>query len=158
MKKRIRLTNENDPLTQTDQVLAGFEQLNQLSRQPIDKSTSQQPIKSTSQLVDPVEEAIPLKSAENKPFGGIAGQQVDLLTSQLVGKSILKKATFQLDNDILQELDQLHLKLQLEYGKAATPYKEVIVEEAIARFLAELNANEAKLLQDLDARQKKRDR
>jgi hypothetical protein len=44
----------------------------------------------------------------------------------------------------------------MENGKAEAPYKEVIVEEAIARFLAEINDNEAQLFQDFSARQKSR--
>ncbi len=33
-KKRARLTDDNDPLSSTDQVLAGFEQLSQSTGQP----------------------------------------------------------------------------------------------------------------------------
>lgn len=40
-KKRARLTDDNDPLSQTDQVLAGFEQASQPATQKAKKSTSQ---------------------------------------------------------------------------------------------------------------------
>jgi hypothetical protein len=140
MRKRIRLTDENDPLTQTEQVLAGFEQVSKLASQQVEKLTSQDSGSPQSQ-----------KSTE------LDTQQADLLGSQQVDKSVLKKATFQIDSQILQQLDRLHLKFQMENGKAEAPYKEVIVEEAIARFLAEINDNEAQLLQDLSARQKSRD-
>lgn len=132
MRKRARLTDENDPLTQTDQVLAGFEQVKKLESQKADKSESQK--------------------SEN-----LAVQQSSLPESPIVDKLILKKATFQFNSEILQQLDKLHLRMQMERGKAETPYKEVIVEEAIARFLAEINDNESQILQDLSARQKIRD-
>lgn len=139
MRKRIRLTDENDPLTQTEQVLAGFEQVSKLASQQVEKSTSQDS-----------------GSSQNQEFTGLDSQQVSLLGSQQVDKSVLKKATFQIDSQILQQLDRLHLKFQMENGKAEAPYKEVIVEEAITRFLAEINDNEAQLFQDLSARQKSR--
>jgi hypothetical protein len=140
MRKRIRLTDENDPLTQTEQVLAGFEQVSKLASQQVEKSTSQES-----------------GSLQSQGSTGLDAQQVDLSGGQLVDKLILKKATFQIDSQVLQQLDRLHLKFQMENGKAEAPYKEVIVEEAIARFLAEINDNEAQLLQDLSARQKSRD-
>jgi hypothetical protein len=140
MRKRIRLTDENDPLTQTEQVLAGFEQVSKLASQQVEKSTSQES-----------------ESLQNQSSTGLDAQQVDLSGGQLVDKLVLKKATFQIDSQVLQQLDRLHLKFQMQNGKAEAPYKEVIVEEAIARFLAEINDNEAQLLQDLSARQKSRD-
>jgi hypothetical protein len=139
MRKRIRLTDENDPLTQTEQVLAGFEQVSKLASQQVEKSTSQES-----------------GSLQSQGSTGLDAQQVDLSGGQLVDKLVLKKATFQIDSQVLQQLDRLHLKFQMENGKAEAPYKEVIVEEAIARFLAEINDNEAQLLQDLSARQKSR--
>lgn len=140
MRKRIRLTDENDPLTQTEQVLAGFEQVSKLASQQVNKLTSQES-----------------RSLQNQGSTGLDAQQVDLSGGQLVDKLVLKKATFQIDSQVLRQLDRLHLKFQMENGKAEAPYKEVIVEEAITRFLAEINDNEAQLLQDLNARQKSRD-
>jgi hypothetical protein len=140
MRKRIRLTDENDPLTQTEQVLAGFEQVSKLASQQVDKSTSQEP-----------------GSLQNQGSTGLDAQQVDLSGGQLVDKLVLKKATFQIDSQVLQQLDRLHLKFQMENGKAEAPYKEVIVEEAIARFLIEIDDNKSQLFQDLSARQKSRD-
>jgi hypothetical protein len=140
MRKRIRLTDENDPLTQTEQVLAGFERVSKLASQQVEKSTSQKS-----------------GSLQSQGSTGLDAQQVDLSGGQLVDKLVLKKATFQIDSQVLQQLDRLHLKFQMENGKAEAPYKEVIVEEAITRFLAEINDNEAQLFQDLSARQKSRD-
>ncbi len=156
MRKRIRLTDENDPLTQTEQVLAGFEQVSKLASQQVKKSTSQKSKERDPQQVDLLtsQDSGDPASQESK---GLDVQQVNFLESQLVDKLVLKKATFQIDGQVLQQLDKLHLKFQLENGKAEAPYKEVIVEEAIARFLAEINGNEAQLLQDLSTRQKSRD-
>jgi hypothetical protein len=109
MRKRIRLTDENDPLTQTEQVLAGFEQVSKLASQQVEKLTSQD--SGSPQSQKPTE---------------LDAQQVSLSGSQQVDKSVLKKATFQIDSQILQQLDRLHLKFQMENGKAEAPYKEFI--------------------------------
>lgn len=77
--------------------MAGFEQFNPSTRQPVDPSTSQ--------------------------------------------KSVTRKATFQLDETVVKQLDRFHLQLQLDLGKSDAPYKEVIVEEAIARLLEEADEN-----------------
>ena len=58
---------------------------------------------------------------------------------------------------VLQQLDTFHLQLQLELGKANAPYKEVIVEEAIARLLEQANQNRAKLIAALEQRQQRRE-
>jgi len=130
-KRRVRLNDENDPLSSTDKVLAGFEQLSQSTSQPDDKSTSQQVNKSTT-------------------------QPDDKLTRQQVNKSAIRKATFQLSEAVLQQLDKFHLQLQLELGKGSAPYKEVIVEEAITRLLEQAQENPEELIAVLRQRQEKR--
>lgn len=65
----------------------------------------------------------------------------------------LKKATFQLDKAVLTKLEKFVLGLQLELGKENAPYKEVIVEEAIERLLAQ---DSSKLLKALERRQRRR--
>ncbi|MBD1803956.1 hypothetical protein H6F98_00490 [Microcoleus sp. FACHB-SPT15] len=122
-KRRARLNDENDPLSSTDKVLAGFEQLSQSASQPDDKLTS---------------------------------QQVSNTTSQPADKSRIRKATFQLSEAVLQQLDKFHLQLQLELGKSSAPYKEVIVEEAIAQFLEQAGSNRDELLKALRSRQERR--
>jgi hypothetical protein len=112
-KRRARLS-DNDPLSSTDKVLAGFEQFNS-SRQPVNPSTSQH-----------------------------------------VEKSVTRKATFQLDETVVKQLDRFHLQLQLDLGKSDAPYKEVIVSEAIARLLKEADENRDELLEALRQRQQKR--
>ncbi len=130
-KRRARLNEENDPLSSTDKVLAGFEQLSQSASQPDDLLTSQQ---------------------VSKP----ASQPDDLLTSQQVNKTAIRKATFQLSVAVLQQLDKFHLQLQLELGKGSAPYKEVIVEEAIAQLLEQAQDNPEELIAVLRLRQEKR--
>jgi hypothetical protein len=130
-KRRARLNDENDPLSSTDKVLAGFEQFNKPTSQPDDKSTSQQ---------------------FNKP----TTQPDDKLTSQQVNKSTIRKTTFQLSVAVLQQLEKFHLQLQLELGKGSAPYKEVIVEEAITRLLEQAQENPEELIAVLRLRQEKR--
>ena len=110
-KRRARLS-DNDPLSSTDKVLAGFEQFNPSASQQVNPSTSQ--------------------------------------------KSVTRKATFQLDETVVKQLDRFHLQLQLDLGKSDAPYKEVIVSEAIARLLEEADENRDELLEALRQRQQKR--
>jgi hypothetical protein len=57
---------------------------------------------------------------------------------------------------VLEDLDRFQLQLQLELGKANTPYKEVIVEEAIAQWLAQAEKSPDKVLKGLQQRQRER--
>lgn len=118
-KRRARLS-DNDPLSSTDKVLAGFEQFNPSALSEAERSTSQQVNPSTSQ------------------------------------KSVTRKATFQLDETVVKQLDRFHLQLQIDLGKSDAPYKEVIVEFAIARLLEEADENRDELLEALRQRQQKR--
>lgn len=67
----------------------------------------------------------------------------------------LKKATYQLDASVLERLDRTYLKMSLDRGKQATPYKEVLVETAINLFLDKLEEDPSFLELAL-SRQKKR--
>lgn len=129
VKRRARLTDENDPLSSTDQVLAEFEQLSKSTSQPVRKLAIQPEDKSDSQQAN---------NSETQPDE----------------KSTIRKATFQLNEAVLQQLERFHLQLQLELGKVSTPYKEVIVEEAIARLLEQVNENRDELVSALQERQK----
>lgn len=127
VKPRARVS-DNDPLSPTDRVIAGFEQYNKPASEQANHSASSQLNKSSGQLVS--------KLASEK------------------GKSLtLRKATFQLNEEVLKQLDVLHLQLQLELGKAEAPYKEVIVEEAIVELLKQ---DRAKMIEALMERQKER--
>ena len=196
VKRRARL-EDNDPLSSTDRVLAGFEQ--------ISKSASQQSNQSTSQEADALEGqeeiakheiriAPDLVSSEpeitSQQSDKLTIQPVDNLTSQqpiaekLVATDItinretasqqsdksaiqqvdniekpkLRKSTFQISETVLLQLDQVHLTLQLELGKAIAPYKEVIVEEALVRLLEQFVDDRSGLIEVLVSRQKSRDK
>lgn len=114
-KRRARITEENDPLNQTDAVLVAIEQASKPETQPDSKPTSQQ---------------------ANKPT--------------------IRKATFQLSEALLEQLETYHLKLQLELGKVNAPYKEVIVEEAISQFLDRGSDQKDEQIAHLQMRQQNR--
>jgi hypothetical protein len=232
VKRRARL-EDNDPLSSTDRVLAGFEQIsksasqqsnqltsqeadvlegqeeiakhelgiapdlvssepeitrqqpNKLTIQPVDNSTSQQPIaeklvatdditinkeitsqqldKSTSQQNSNITSQQPTmeQSAQVTINREITSQQSDKSTSQQfdnIEKPKLRKSTFQISETVLLRLDQVHLTLQLELGKAIAPYKEVIVEEALVRLLEQFGDDRLGLIEVLVSRQKSRDK
>ena len=231
VKKRARL-EDNDPLSSTDRVLAGFEQLSKSVSQQSDKSTSQQPRteqitingerasqqfdKLTSQQDGNTTGQQPMikqitsngeiasqqsnKSTSQQPMikqiisngerasqqsnkltshqdgnttsqqpmikqiisnGETTSQQSNKLTSQQDGnieKPKLRKSTFQISETVLLQLDQVHLKMQLEWGKASAPYKEVIVEEALVRLLEQFADDRLGLMEVLVSRQKSRDK
>jgi hypothetical protein len=131
-------------LSSTDKVLAGFEQLSQSASQPDDKLTSQQLSKTTTQPDDKL---------TSQQLSKTTTQPDDKLTSQQVN---IRKATFQLSEAVLQQLDKFHLQLQLELGKSSAPYKEVIVEEALVRLLEQAQENPEELIAVLRQRQEKR--
>jgi len=105
---------------------------------PVDQSTPPPVNSSASQ---PASESI------NQP----ATQDASKQTSQQADK--LRKATFKLSQSILEQLDTFHLQLQLELGKANAPYKEVIVEEAIAQFLEQIPQERNSVIAKLQERQ-----
>jgi hypothetical protein len=123
-KRRVRLNDDNDPLSLTDQVLRGYEKASTGGNEEDNKSKS---------------------------------QEVNTPTTQQVDKSELRKSTFQLNKAVSERLDTFHLELQLKLGKAAAPYKEVIVEEAISRLLEEAKENKADVIRRLRDRQEKRE-
>jgi hypothetical protein len=178
-KRRARLTDSNDPLNLTDKVLAGFEQVsqstsqqaNKLASQEDDLSVSQQTNKLASQPSSATVKRSPLadlRSQSPSPNPPLAdkpesqesikstSQEADNSTSQLANKLNLRKSTFQISEAVLDSLDQLHLQLQLELGKANAPYKEEIVEFAIVQLLEQANSNRAQLMEALLKRHKQR--
>jgi hypothetical protein len=123
--------------------------------QQLDKSTSQQDINITSQ--QPTME----QSAQVTINREITSQQSDKSAIQQfdnIEKPKLRKSTFQISETVLLQLDQLHLTLQLELGKAIAPYKEVIVEEALVRLLEQFADDRSGLIEVLVSRQKSRDK
>ncbi|MEH2293390.1 hypothetical protein [Nostoc sp.] len=196
-KRRARLNDDNDPLSSTDKVLAGFEQISKsasqqdevstskeadkltsqpdklLTSQKSDKSASQQDEVSTSKEADKLtsqqsksEHTFEASTSQqnNTPIiqlnSNSTSQKTNLLTSQQVNleKVSLRKSTFQISEEVLHQLDKLHLTLQLELGKANAPYKEVIVEEALVQLLESFNSDRVTLIEVLMSRQKSRDK
>jgi hypothetical protein len=213
--KRARITDRN-PLTATDGVIAGYEQVNkstsqspEMKEQQDDQSTSEQVSKLasqqaentasqqddqstsqdnsavrekttdnpaseevsklTSQLVDnsiltrrepdnlASEEVDKLAVASDRPESDKStSQQSDKLASQQVSKPIIRKATFQVDAAILEALDRYHLQLQIEMGRRNTPYKEIVVEEAIAQWLERAAKSPDRAVKSLLKRQEQR--
>jgi hypothetical protein len=136
-------------LSSTDKVLAGFEQLSQSKSQPVSKTTSQQVSQSNPQ---------PDVKLVNQPKDNdkLTSQPASKPTTKPADKSAMRKATFQLNEAVLQQLDKFHLQLQLELGKGSAPYKEVIVEEAIAQLLEQAQSNPEELIAVLRQRQEMR--
>lgn len=196
-KRRARLNDDNDPLSSTDKVLAGFEQISKstsqqdevstsqeadkltnqpdklLTSQKVDKPTSQQDEVSTSQEADKstrqqskseytfeASTSQPDSTPIIQPNSNSTSEKANFLTSQQVNveKVSLRKSTFQISEEVLHQLDKLHLTLQLELGKAHAPYKEVIVEEALVQLLESFNSDRAALIEVLMSRQKSRDK
>jgi hypothetical protein len=224
VKRRARL-EDNDPLSSTDKVLAGFEQMSKSASQQSNQSTSQeadvlagqqvitpdlaspesetasqQSDKLTIQQVDNLASQQPI--AEKLVATGITingestSQQLDKSTSQQdsnitsqqptmeqsaqvtinrettsqqsdkstiqqvdsIEKPKLRQSTFQISETVLLQLDQMHLTLQLELGKAIAPYKEVIVEEALVRLLEQFVDDRPGLIEVLVSRRKSRDK
>jgi hypothetical protein len=95
---------------------------------------------------DPLEsktDSILSSFSENKQVNKVESQELNTLASQEVKKPIkttskLKKATYKLSEEVIERLDRYHLKLNLDRGKKNTPYKEVLVEEAISFYLDQL--------------------
>jgi hypothetical protein len=212
--KRARITDRN-PLTATDEVIAGYEQVNKsasqtsevkeqpdnqttseqvdklasqqaenITSQQSDKPTSQNDLverdnssdnpateqvsKSTSQLVeDPIltsqepdnptsQEVNKLEVASDRESDKSTSQQSDKLATQQVSKPIIRKATFQVDAAILAALDRYHLQLQIEMGRRNAPYKEILVEEAIAQWLERAAKSPDRAVKSLLKRQEQR--
>jgi hypothetical protein len=172
MSKRARIIDKN-PLSQTDSVLDSFQQYSKPASQQVEKSTRQevettesdQPIAEEQSPSPAVEEAKPSRKSTRQKVEKLTSQQAgfsegepgNLSGSQEVDKPVIKKATFQLSEAVLQQLDTLHLQLQLELSKANAPYKEVIVEEAIAQLLEQASGDRAKVVEALRQRQQQRD-
>ncbi|BBD70879.1 hypothetical protein NIES4070_72900 (plasmid) [Nostoc commune HK-02] len=125
--------------------------------QEADKSTRQQ---SKSEYTFDASTSQPDSTPIIQPNSNSTSEKANFLTSQQVNveKVSLRKSTFQISEEVLHQLDKLHLTLQLELGKAHAPYKEVIVEEALVQLLESFNSDRAALIEVLMSRQKSRDK
>jgi hypothetical protein len=96
-------------------------------------------------------------SPSNRPESdNSTSQQSDKLATQQVSKPIIRKATFQVDAAILEALDRYHLQLQIEMGRRNAPYKEILVEEAIAQWLERAAKSPDRAVKSLLKRQEQR--
>jgi hypothetical protein len=125
--------------------------LDLISNPEDNKSTSQQPGKPGIQEVNE-SELLGDRSKSNKS----ASKQPEKSTSQQVSKPIIRKATFQVDAAILADLDRYHLQLQIEMGRRNAPYKEILVEEAIAQWLERAAKSPDRAVKSLLKRQEQR--
>ena len=212
--KRARISDRN-PLTATDGVIAGYEQVNKSAsqepgsiEQESDRSTSEQDNKTTSQQAENIASQQADKSINQnelaetgntsdnsateevgKPTSQLVGdpistsqqadnlasqqvsklevinnqqpekstsQQANNIESQQVSKPTIRKATFQVDAAILADLDRYHLQLQIEMGRRNAPYKEILVEEAIAQWLERAAKSPDRAVKSLLKRQEQR--
>lgn len=197
--KRARISDRN-PLTATDGVIAGYEQVNKSASQNSEvearsdnQSTSEQARNTTSQQVSKLASQNDLVERDNnsdnpateqasKPTSqlvedsiltcqepnNLASEEVDKLevtsdklgldksTTQQVSKPTIRKATFQVDAAILADLDRYHLQLQIEMGRRNAPYKETVVEEAIAQWLERAAKSPDRAVKSLIKRQEQR--
>ena len=189
VKKRARL-EDNDPLSSTDKVLAGFEQMSKSASQQSNQSTSQEADVLAGQQAITADLASPESETASQQSDKLTIQQVDNLASQQpiaeklgatgitingestsqqsdkstiqqvdsIEKPKLRQSTFQISETVLLQLDQMHLTLQLELGKAIAPYKEVIVEEALVRLLEQFVTDRSGLIEVLVSKRKSRDK
>jgi hypothetical protein len=212
--KRARISDRN-PLTATDGVIAGYEQVNKstsqepestdresdrstseqddnstsqqaenIASQQADKSKSQNELtgtdntcdnsateevsKPTSQLVENListsqepdnlesQEVSKLEVASSQQPEKSTSQKADNIESQQVSKPTIRKATFQVDAAILADLDRYHLQLQIQMGRRNAPYKEILVEEAIAQWLERAAKSPDRAVKSLLKRQEQR--
>jgi hypothetical protein len=125
--------------------------LDLISNPEDNKSTSQQPSNPGIQKVNEPE-LLGDRSKSDKS----ASKQPEKLASQQVSKPIIRKATFQVDAAILADLDRYHLQLQIEMGRRNAPYKEILVEEAIAQWLERAAKSPDRAVKSLLKRQEQR--
>ena len=107
-KKRVRITDENDPLNSTDRVLAGFEQVSKLTSQQDNKLGSQEDNKLTSQPVNKSASQQSSSSSESKHEPAPVNELVNKSTSQLPNKSNARK-----DNKSASQQDRKSSKRQV---------------------------------------------
>ncbi|OKH17700.1 hypothetical protein [[Limnothrix rosea] IAM M-220] len=113
--------------------------------------TDHDPLESkTDSILSSFSTAEPVNKLASQQFKNSTGSQV-----KETAKAQLKKATYQLDESLLERLDRAYLQMSLDRGRQDTPYKEVLVETAIAYFLDQLEEN-SDLIEQALARQENR--
>lgn len=153
----VSISRKAGKLTSQQDEMSTSKEADKSTSKEADKLTSQQ---SKSEHTFDAATSQPDNTPIIQPNSNSTIQKANLLTSQQVNveKISLRKSTFQISEDVLHQLDKLHLTLQLELGKANAPYKEVIVEEAIVQLLESFNSERTSLIDVLMSRQKSRDK
>jgi hypothetical protein len=95
---------------------------------------------------------IPTEKSPNAPKLELA-EKFDVPGSD---KLTTRKATYQIDDSVLHALDRYHLQLQMDMGKRKAPYKEIVVEEAIAQWLERVEKSPDRAVKTLLKRQEQR--
>jgi hypothetical protein len=154
------LTSEEvviEPSIGTESNKSASKQSNKSASQQAKIADSNQP---TSQQFDLLTSEQANMTDSNQPASqqskNTRSQIVDMSTSQQAQNPVLRKATFQVDGAILDALDRYHLQLQIELGKRNTPYKEILVEEAIAQWLERATKSPDRVVKSLLKRQEQR--
>jgi hypothetical protein len=119
---------------------------------PTDGSLEAQLNNSASQKYD----KLTSEQANITEFDQGTSQLADNQIRQQAHNPVLRKATFQVDGAILDALDRYHLQLQIELGKRNAPYKEILVEEAIAQWLERATKSPDRVVKSLLKRQEQR--
>jgi hypothetical protein len=143
--QQAKLSKSTQPTSQQSKNIAS--QIGDLStsQQVINPNgTSQQPNKLTSEQANMTE------------LDQVTSQLADNQVRQQAQNPVLRKATFQVDAAILDALDRYHLQLQIELGKRNAPYKEILVEEAIAQWLERATKSPDRVVKSLLKRQEQR--
>lgn len=151
MSKRPRMSDDNSPLNKTGAVLSALVG----SSSDADNSTTQQAEKLESQSPEGVvgsRSAVLIAQQVSNSSSG----EVKLSASSEPSKPKIRRATFGLHEQLLKQLDRFYLSLKLEITDGEPPYKEVIVEEAIARLLAASDSDKEAVVAALQVRQLER--
>ena len=157
VRKKARLTS-NDPLSSTDQVLAGLSNLSNNSQaQRVNNLSSKQADRLNSQVDETLgSQEVQQSTSQQVNNEQLKNEQVDKQACQQVKNLNLRKATFKIDSQVLERLERYHLELQLQLGKRNAPYKETIVELAILELLEQLESKNEKIWSRLQQQQQLR--
>ncbi|MGK7915842.1 MAG: hypothetical protein AB4038_09880 [Prochloraceae cyanobacterium] len=151
MSKRPRMGDDNSPLNKTGAVLTALVG----SGSDANNSTTQKSDKSETQDSERIAAGQPAKPDSQK-LNNSSSKEVQLSNSSEPRKPKIRRATFGLDEQLLKQLDRFYLSLKLEITDGEPPYKEVIVEEAIARLLAASDSDKEAVVAALQVRQLER--
>ena len=151
MSKRPRMGDDNSPLNKTGAVLTALVG----SNSDTNNSTTQKVDKSETQNAESITAEQPAKPDAQQPNNS-SSEEVQLSDSSEPSKPKIRRATFGLDEQLLKQLDRFYLSLKLEITDGEPPYKEVIVEEAIARLLVASDLDKEAVVAALQMRQLER--